>query len=228
MVTSVPVPILISGTPASSEEYTSSSRFMRKTQASARSSLKSSSRRGVPVPQTTICLPQGLRLCYLADQRGQHVRFLRIEVIAWTVEIGGHGRQVTGMELPIVRPAHLDACDLGQRIGTVGGLERPGEQILFLDRLRAELGIDATGAQKEQTVDAGAVAGVDHVGLNGQVFTNKVCRIKIVGQDAADFGGGQKDVSRTLLGKEALDGDCVGQIEFGARSQQEPLKAALP
>ena len=141
-------------------------------------------------------MAQGLCLRHLADQRRQDVRVLGIEVVARTIEIGGHGRQVSGLELPVVGPAHLDAGDLGQRIRTVGGLERPGEQILFLDRLRAELGVDTTGAEEEQAIDTGAVAGINHVGLNDQVFANEVCRIKIVGENAADFGSGEKDVMR--------------------------------
>jgi hypothetical protein len=109
-----------------------------------------------------------------------------------------------------------------------GGLERPGKEILFLDRLRAQLGVDTTGAEEEQTINAGAVGGINHVGLNDQVFANEVCRIKIVGENATNFGSGQKDVSGTLLFKEALYGNRIGEVELRARSQQEPIKTVLP
>src|ERR1700677_5203013 len=150
------------------------------------------------------------------------MRILGIEVVARSVEISGHGGQIASVELPVVGPAHLDAGDFGYSIGTVGGLERSGEEILFLDRLGAELGVDTTGTEEEQAVDAGAIAGIDHIGLNDQVFTNKVCGINIVGQNATDLGSGQKDVSGTLLLKEALHGDRVSEVELSTRSQQEP------
>jgi hypothetical protein len=84
-----------------------------------------------------------------------------------------------------------------------------------------------TDPGEEQAIDAGAVTGINHVGLYDQVFANEVCGIKIVGENATDFGRGHKDVSRTLLGEEALDRDCVGEVELSMRSQQEPVKALL-
>ena len=120
------------------------------------------------MPQTTTSLRAGgFGLGRLADERGQHVRVGEVEVVARAVEVGGHGGEVAGAVLAVVAPAHLDARDLGDGVGPVGRLQRPGEQILFLDRLRAEPGIDAGGAEEEQALDAGVAAGLDDVGLDG-------------------------------------------------------------
>jgi hypothetical protein len=105
--------------------------------------------------------------------------------------------------LPIVRPAHFDAGNFGQRIGTVGRLERPCEQILFADGLRAIAGIDATRAEKEQALDTVAISGVNDVGLNLKIVANEIRRMSVVGLNAADFGCSQKDLLGTLGGKNA-------------------------
>jgi hypothetical protein len=116
--------------------------------------------------------------------------------------------------LAVVGPAHLDAGNLGQGIGTIGGLERTGEQILFLNRLRAELGVDAGRAQEEKPVDACTVTGVNDVGLNDQVFADEVRRIEIVGQDAAYLGRSQKNVTGVLALEEVEYSARVGEIQF--------------
>ena len=48
-----------------------------------------------------------------------------------------------GAVLAVVAPAHLDAGDLGQGVGPVGGLKRAGEEVVLGDGLRGELGVDA-------------------------------------------------------------------------------------
>ena len=60
------------------------------------------------------------------------------------------------------------------------------------------------------------VAGVDHVGLDNQVFADEVGWIKIVGQNAADFGRGEEDMVRTFLLEEAAHGNRVGKVELSA------------
>jgi hypothetical protein len=152
------------------------------------------------------------------------MRVLGIEVVSGTVKVAGHRGQIPGAELAVVGPAHLDTGDLGQSIWTIGGLKGPREQIFFLDRLRAELGIDATGTEEEKPVDAGLIRGIDHIRLDQQVFPDEVGRIKIVGQDASNFGCRNKDVIRPLLLKEMLDSGTIGEIKLSMRSQQKPVE----
>ena len=95
-----------------------------------------------------------LGLVELADQGRDDVAVLRVVVVARAIQVGGHHRQVAGAVLPVVAPAHLDAGDLGQGVGPVGGLQRAGEQVFLPHRLGAQLGIDAGGAQEQQALDA--------------------------------------------------------------------------
>jgi hypothetical protein len=117
--------------------------------------------------------------------------------------------------LPVIRPAHLDAGYLGQRVRPVGGLERTSQQILFFDWLRAKLGVDAGRAEKEQAVDIGAVGGVNDVSLNDQVFADEVRGIEIVGENSTDFGRGQDDVIGAFAFEEGAYGHAIGEVELG-------------
>ena len=51
--------------------------------------------------------------------------------------------------------AQLDAGDLGDGIPLVGRLQRPGQQRVFVHRLRRKFGIDAGRAEEQQLLDAG-------------------------------------------------------------------------
>lgn len=82
-------------------------------------------------------------LMRLPDQGGQDVAVLQVVIIARTVKIRGHDRQIPCAVLTVVRPAHLDARDLGQGIGSVRGLQGAGQQIGFSDGLRTFARIDA-------------------------------------------------------------------------------------
>ena len=53
---------------------------------------------------------------------------VQIEVVARTIEIGRHRGKVFCAVLAVVAPAHLDARDLGNRVGTIRGLKWPGKQ----------------------------------------------------------------------------------------------------
>ena len=91
-----------------------------------------------------------LCLVEFSDQGRQDMGFFQIEVVVGAVEVVGHGGQVSGAVLAVIGPAHGDAGDLGDGVGVVGRLQRAGQQILFLDRLRRQLGVDAGAAQEEQ------------------------------------------------------------------------------
>jgi hypothetical protein len=93
------------------------------------SSTCRNSRFGVPLPQMTtsggVCLGG---LVELAEQRRDDVAVLEVEVVAGAVEVGGHDAAEVAPVLAVVALAELDAGDLGDGVGLVGGLERAGEQ----------------------------------------------------------------------------------------------------
>ena len=86
----------------------------------------------------------------LADQRRQDVAVGEVVVVVGAVEIGGHHTDVAGAVLAVHALAQLDAGDLGDGVGLVGRLQRPGQQVFLPDRLRAVARIDAAGAEESR------------------------------------------------------------------------------
>ena len=127
--------------------------------------------------------------------------------------------------MPIVCPAHLDAGDLGDRVRFVGRLEGTGQQILFLDRLRRHLGIDAAAAEELEALHAGSIGRVDDVGLDEDVAADEIGRIGIVGVDPSDPRRRHDDIVGFLFGKEPSHRRPVLEIELGVCSQHEILEA---
>ncbi len=67
------------------------------------------------------------RFVQFADEGRQHVARFKIEIVAGTIKIGGHGRDEIATILAAVGLAQLDPCDLGHCIPFIGCLERTGE-----------------------------------------------------------------------------------------------------
>ena len=89
----------------------------------------------------------------------------RVIVISWAIQFGGHGADGVKAVLLAVGLAHLDARNLRQGVGVIGGFQRSGEQVLFLDGLRAQLGVNAGRAEKQQFFAAVAIRTVNDVVL---------------------------------------------------------------
>jgi len=168
-----------------------------------------------------------LGLGELADHGWQHVRRLQVEVVPGTVEVGGHGRDEVRAVLPVVGLRHQDAGDLRDGVGVVGGLEGPGEQVLFLHRLGSVLGIDAGAAEKQELLDAVPIGGVDDVRLDLKIDPDEVRRVRLVGVDAPHLRRGQDHVGRLRLGEEALRGHGVRQVQRGDIPAQHVAVATL-
>ena len=136
----------------------------------------------------------GLGFGGLADEGREDVGVGEVEVVAGAVEVGGHGGEVARAVLAVVAPAHLDAGDLGEGVGAVGGLEGSGEEAGLGHGLGGELGVDAGGAEEEEAVHLGAVGGFDDVALDGEVVADEVGGVSVVGEDSAYLGCGEDDV----------------------------------
>ena len=67
----------------------------------------------------------------LADQGGQDVARLEVEIVAGAVEVRRHGGDEVAAVLAAEGLAELDAGDLGDRVPLVGRLQRAGEQALL-------------------------------------------------------------------------------------------------
>jgi hypothetical protein len=88
----------------------------------------------------------------LADQRRDDVAVGEVEVVARAIEVGGHHAAEVGAVLPVVGFAQLDAGDLGDGVGLVGGFQRAGEQRRFRHRLLGETRVDAGAAEEQQAL----------------------------------------------------------------------------
>lgn len=176
-------------------------------------------RAGAPDGHRAVAAPFGF--VELAQQRRDDVTVFRVVVVARAVQIGRHHRQVLGVVLAVVAPAHFDAGDLGERVGPIGGLQRAGEQAVFAHRLRRHLGVDAARTEEHEARHAVLPRAVDHVGLDRQIVADELGRVAVVGDDAAHLGRGQKYVFRPVLSEEGIDRSGVGQIEFGVGALQD-------
>ena len=99
-----------------------------------------------------------------------------VVVVARAVEVGGH--QADGIKAVLLAQgaAELDAGDLGGGVPLVGGLQRTGEQVLLLDRLRGKAGVDAAAAQEQEPAGAGAPGALDHMVLDLEVVEQEISR----------------------------------------------------
>ena len=140
------------------------------------------------------------------------MRALQVVIVARTIKVGGHGRDpVAVLILRAIGLAELDPCDLGDGIPFVRRLQRAGQQAVFGDRLRGELGIDAGRAEKQKPFHIRRVRRRADIGFDLQVLQQEIDRIVIVGLDAAHLGGGHDNgigpgilhpfVHRVLIGE---------------------------
>ena len=158
------------------------------------------------------------------DQRRKHVRTERVVVVAGAVQVGGHRRDEITPVLATVGLAELDAGDLGDGIPLVGGFQRAAQEVLLLQGLGRQARINAGTAEKKQLSDAVPSGRVDDVVLDGQVLKEKLAREIVVGLDAADLGGRQKDVFWPDAVKEVVDRPGVAQVQLtGALADEVPI-----
>ena len=148
-------------------------------------------------------------------------------VVTGAVEVGGHDaaviHPVAFTILSVVAFAELDAGDLGDGVGLVGGFQRASEQGVFAHGLGGQLGVDATGTQEQQLLHAVAERRIDDVGLHHQVLVDEFRRVSVVGVDATHLGSGQIDLVGLFFCKEGVDGGLVGQVEFGVRAGDDAI-----
>ncbi len=107
----------------------------------------------------------------------------------------------------------LDAGDLGDGVPLVGGFERPGQQGTFGDGLGREPWIDATRTEKEQPVHIAGVRGGEDIGFDLKVLDEKIHRMGIVVENAADPCGSKDDGIGPGLGDEGFHLGLPRQIE---------------
>src|SRR5260370_7959120 len=133
------------------------------------------------------------------------MRILQVVIVAQAVQVGWHHCDIFRGVMDVVGAGYFGSSDLSQRISPVGALERPGQQVFFLDRLQTRLGINATRTEKEQAAHARTIRFVNDIDGNGQVLRNELGGPGGVGQNPPYLGGSQEDIRRAYLPQEALN-----------------------
>ncbi len=156
-----------------------------------------------------------------ADEGGEDVGGLEIVVVAGAVKIGGHGGDEVAVVLAAEGFAEFEAGDFGDGVPFVGGFKRAGEEGVFVDGLRRELGVDAGAAEEKEFADFVFVGAVDEMVLDEEILVKEGDGLGAVGEDAADFCGGDEDVFGLFAVVELADGFGVEEVEFGAGAGDE-------
>ncbi len=84
----------------------------------------------------------GSRLVETTQQRRDHVRVARVEVIVRPVQVGRHHRAIVTVVLTVVGLAQLDPGNFGNRVRLVGCFQRPLQQFALGDRLFRHFRVD--------------------------------------------------------------------------------------
>ena len=161
----------------------------------------------------------------LADEGGEDVGGVEVEVVEGAVEIRRHPGDEVAAVLARVGLAESDAGDFGEGVGFVGGFEGAGEEGVFADGLVGEFRVDAGAAEEEEFADVELVRGGDEIVLDGEVFEEKFDGLFVVRDNAADFCGGDDDDGGAVFFVERVDGGGVLKIEFGAGGGEDVFKS---
>src|SRR4051794_7238773 len=95
------------------------------------------------------------------------------------------------------------------------------KQRILVDGLGGQLRVDAGRPEEEEPLDAVLEGGVHDVDLDPQVVAEEVDGIGVVGEDAADLGGGEDDIPWLGLGEERENRVPILQVQFsGGASDQ--------
>src|ERR1019366_2461654 len=177
--------------------------------------------RRASAPDDNLLRTGGFGFSRFANERRENMRVGQIEVVVGTVQVRRHCGEIASAILAVVAPAHLDSRNLGDCVGAVGRLQRPGQQVVFPNRLGAEPGVDAGGAKEEQAFHPGIAAGLDQVGLDDEVVADKVGWGALVGENAADPGCGKEDKLRLFVGNKLVYSDLIAEIEILVRAGEQ-------
>ena len=100
--------------------------------------------------------------------------------------------------------AEFDTCYFGNGVGFVGCFQIVAQQIFFFDGLRRHFGVYARTAEEKEFFHLVEPGGMNDIGFYHQIVVDKLGGEGIVGQYAAHFGGGEKDIFGFFLLEKVL------------------------
>src|SRR6185312_14058512 len=164
-------------------------------------------------------------LVRLAQERRENVSGRKIVVVAGPVEVGGHGREPAAPELAVVRPAHLDPRDLGDRVWPVGRLERTAQQRALRQRLRSVARIDARAAQEHDALDVRLVRRAQQADLQREVVDQEVDRRRAVRTDPTHLRCRDEHDAGTLSQQQLARRLELREVELAMRAHDDVVEA---
>ena len=136
-------------------------------------------------PDGDLGRPARRRVHALLDQRRDHVRRARVEVVAGAIQVHGHEEDGVEAVLPAVGLRLHEQHLLGQPVGRVGLLGVPAPEVVLAEGHRRELGIGADGADDDELGDAGEPGLLHELHAHHHVVVEEEPRVLAVGADAA-------------------------------------------
>ena len=140
------------------------------------------------------------------------MRAMQIVIVIRTIQVGWHGGNEITAVLPPVCLTKLNPGNFSHCIPFICWLQRTGKEVLFFQRLRRQLRINARAAQEQKFCHARTVSAMDQIVLDLQVLEQEFGRILIVGQTAAHLCRSDKNVFGFFSRVETLDGSRVQKV----------------
>ena len=156
------------------------------------------------------------------------MRYLRVEVIAWAVQIDreeedGSKTVLLAVRLPLDQQ-HL----LREAVRRVGFLGIAVPEIILLERNRGELRIGAHRPNRDELFDAPLASEFHELSAHDEVVVEELARSLAVRTDAAHDCGEVNHDTGAHVGIHALDGVETPQVVVGARGDEHVIRAEAP
>ena len=184
--------------------------------------------RRATAPHRDFLSPVPLGLMHLADERGENMRGVQIEIVIRPIEIRRHPGDEVFSILAGISLAELDAGDLCDRIRIVRRFQWTGEQRILRERLGGHFWINARTAEEEEFRHAKVGCGLDDIVLNREVLDKELDRLLEIGGYAPHPRGGIDHIVRTLDLEETTHGGAIHKVKLLPCAGEDVLKACLP
>ncbi len=152
---------------------------------------------------------------------------VKVEVVAGSVEVGGHDCDVVGAVLSVEAFAEFEPGDFGDGVRFVGEFEGRGEQCVFVHGLGRFARVYACRAEEYEALDAVAPCLADDVLLDLEVLVYEVGGVGAVGQYPTNVCGCEDYGVGLFLVEEVAYGVGVEQVELAVSASYQVGVSAL-
>ena len=181
---------------------------------------------GAGAPGGDLCSAGESGLDAFADQGGDDVAGMRMEIIARAVEIDR--QKIDGVQavLLAVGLAHDQEGFFGDAVGGVGFLGVSVPEFGFAEGDGSEFGIGADGPDLHEFLDFVDAGVLDEVESHGEIGEKEPAGVVAIGADAADLGGEVQDDVGALIVIKPSDIGFASEIEILSARDEDVLVSA--